>query len=227
MHTARSMLLEAILIGIGARAVQAFGSIPHHNTFTLCNPDPSLLVWDKAWDAATPGGEGREGLLLNVGWLKVPILYDQPGLEALGTPLGYTAIRVSTVTKCAAGAKPILTHCGGPGTTNDCLLMTKYYPAFLPMLKDGTYDNLAITQRGVSNDNNPATDPTDKWAAVPFFQEDGTRVKPFPQITCYSPMSKSALDAVRKARGCLPRPRPRREHNVAAPYGHALAHAQQ
>ena len=217
------MLLKAILIGIGARAVQAFGSIPHHNTFTLCNPDPSLLVWDKAWDAATPVGEG---LLLNVGWLKVPILYDQPGLEALGAPLGYAAIRVSTVTKCAAGAKPILNHCGGPGSTNKCLLMPEYPDAWArAMLNEGTYDNLAITQRGVSNDD--SFNPTDTWAAVPFYQEDGTRVKPFPQITCYSPMSKSALDAVRKARGCLPRPLPRREHNVAAPYGHALAHAQQ
>ena len=205
------------LIAFGATAVRGFGSIPQPASFSICNPDPDVLVWD-----TTPvPGELRK----YVGWLKVPILHEQPSLERLEVPLGFTALRVSVFTKCAAGAKPILTHCGGPGSTNDCLLMTK--PGAPPMLNDGTYDNLAITQRGVSNDNNPATDPTDKWAAVPFFQEDGTRVKPFPQITCYSPMSKSALDAVRKARGCLPRPRPRREHNVAAPYGHALAHAQQ
>ena len=89
------------LIAFGAAAVRGFGSIPQPASFSICNPDPEVLVWD-----TTPvPGELRK----YVGWLKVPILHEQPSLERLEVPLGFTALRVSVFTKCAAGAKPLLT----------------------------------------------------------------------------------------------------------------------
>ena len=79
------MMLKAILLGVGTTAVTAFGSIPtgcsggkrcSGTEYTMCNPDPDVLVWDDPWEAArTLRSEGRIAML-NVGWLKVPILYD-------------------------------------------------------------------------------------------------------------------------------------------------------
>ena len=90
------------LTAFGATAVRAFGSIPHPHPspFSVCNPDPNVLVWDTT---PVPGE-----LKTYRGWLKVPILHEQPSLERLGEPLGFTALRVAVQTKCAAGAKPIL-----------------------------------------------------------------------------------------------------------------------
>ena len=67
------------------------------------------------------------------------------------------------------------------------------------LLEEGVYDNLAITQRGVKDNDSPI-DPLDEQAAVPFFQDDGTtRVKRFPTIKCKEPFSGSAFRAVRDA----------------------------
>ena len=124
------MMIRVVLLGVGTAAVTAFGSIPtgcsggkrcSGATYTLCNPDPDVLVWDDPWETARTLMNAHGSAMLNVGWLKVPILYDQPGLEELGTPLGYTALRVSVATTCAPTAKPILSHCGGPASGNECL----------------------------------------------------------------------------------------------------------
>lgn len=106
---ARASLKTAVaLIAFGATAVGAFGAIPRSQSapFTFCNPDPDVLVWDTA---PVPGE-----LETYVGWLKVPILHEQPSLERLGVPLGFTALRVAGRTQCAADAKPILTVCVPP-----------------------------------------------------------------------------------------------------------------
>ena len=99
------------LIAFGATAVRGFGSIPQPASFSICNPDPDVLVWDTT---PVPGELKRY-----VGWLKVPILHEQPSLERLEVPLGFTALRVSVLTKCAAGAKALLTvrasQCPGAG----------------------------------------------------------------------------------------------------------------
>lgn len=155
--------------------------------YTLCDPDPAHLVWD------LPVVE-VDGIRNLKGWLKVPILYDQPALFGANASLGFTALRVAAATRCVSGARPIFTHCGGPGTDLSCLLMNFNFGA--SDLLGEQFDNLAITQRGIppgpGNDEDPPP--------VPFFQLDGkTRVRPFPVIKCFRPDSSYALRVVRKA----------------------------
>ena len=104
------------MIGLTTAAL-GFGSNPQPRptSFSLCEPNPEYLVWDTK--------QQEDGLVLletgvplpqttepatYFGWLKVPILHDQPGLEELGVPLGYTALRVSVMTRCSPAAKPLL-----------------------------------------------------------------------------------------------------------------------
>jgi len=131
------------------------------------------------------------GLYNLKGWLKVPILYNQPGLELIGQPLGFSAIRVSALTTCEPGHNAALTHCGGPGSTLSCLLF-KWYRMF--DLLSMSWDNLAITQRGID-----ATKVDPNPPKVPFVQADGmTPVEPFPVINCYEAGSFHALAEVSK-----------------------------
>eukprot|EP00316_Scyphosphaera_apsteinii_P011441 CAMPEP_0119343218 /NCGR_PEP_ID=MMETSP1333-20130426/106330_1 /TAXON_ID=418940 /ORGANISM="Scyphosphaera apsteinii, Strain RCC1455" /LENGTH=724 /DNA_ID=CAMNT_0007355599 /DNA_START=33 /DNA_END=2209 /DNA_ORIENTATION=- len=159
---------------------------------SLCSPDPDLLAWDT----------GPELPQIDVpqtykGWLKVPILHDQPSLKELGIPLGYTAVRVAVMTKCAKGAKPILTHCGGPASGNECLIVD-HFESTKHLLGNGMYDNLAITQRGIEKSD--VSHDTDDDSPVPFKQDDGkTPVKRFPAIACYRFSSVYAIRAVKSA----------------------------
>ncbi|EOD06057.1 hypothetical protein EMIHUDRAFT_121369 [Emiliania huxleyi CCMP1516] len=175
------------MIGLAIAAL-GFGTQP--KSFSLCEPNPEYLVWDiKPEQTAWP--------LVYLGWLKVPILHDQPGLEELGVPLGYTALRVSVYTRCAPAAKPLLSHCGGPGTDNSCHLMMGAETN--PLVEQGLYDNLAITQRGIATEADNRYDDDDNLPPVPFEDEDGTPVTRFPTIKCLSPGSDYTLNAVKAA----------------------------
>mmetsp|Transcript_22232 Transcript_22232/g.57098 ORF Transcript_22232/g.57098 Transcript_22232/m.57098 type:complete len:665 (-) Transcript_22232:272-2266(-) len=165
-------------------------SAPFSFGFSLCNPDPNLLIWD------SDTTQLHNGMTLKVGWLKVPIIYEQPGLESIGKELGFSAIRVSAATTCEPGAKVVLTHCGGPGTANACLNVPAYQMTGL--------DNIAITQRGLPSQNShylsnmhplfePFRDVDADPPSVPFVQADGEPVKPFPAIMCYPWHSFRAL----------------------------------
>jgi len=128
------------------------------------------------------------------GWLKVPILREQPGLEMIGEPLGFTALRVAVVTKCAPGAKPIFSHCGGPGSHNNCHL-ADIFESTKHLVIDGVYDNFAITQRGIKAG-------VGDWKQVPFMQDTPygvKRVEGFPAIACYDFVSGYAFRAVKAA----------------------------
>jgi len=64
------------------------------------------------------------------------------------------------------------------------------------LVKDGTYDNLAITQRGITKAH--PFDPT--HAPVPFKDLDGkSAVKAFPDIRCFESTSVHALRMVKQA----------------------------
>jgi hypothetical protein len=139
------------------------------------------------------------------GWLKVPILHDSPGLDLLGKNLGYTALRLSVATKCSPGAKPLFSHCGGPGSYLSCLML--HHHLNMPLLEDGTYDNLAITQRGVEPEGAYKMFPDMDAVPVPFFQQvedaDGKEtsepVKPFPIIKCYDSFGDYGKEGLLKA----------------------------
>lgn len=73
-----------------------------------------------------------------------------------------------------------------------------HYGETKPLLHEGVYDNLAITQRGVATrKNNPEKEGGPP--PVPFVQKDGARVTHFPTIKCLHPLSDYASNAVRAA----------------------------
>lgn len=84
--------------------------------WTTAHPDPSKLEWTGDWDigkGALVGGQNRTG---KMGYLTVPLDYYDPD-----SPKIKLRVRVALATSQPAEKGPILFHCGGPGSTDDCM----------------------------------------------------------------------------------------------------------
>jgi len=191
--TAGCLALVALGYALGRVAppavhAQAVASTPVPARYTLCRPDPRLLVWDEDAVALVHAAGGLPVYLK--GWLNVPLVHEKTLLAPLLLASPQVAVRVAAYTDCAPKAlSPLLTHCGGPGSGNDCLTI----PQLLPDL-NASLDNLAISQRGVLPPRWDRRPPT-----VPFKNADGSRVYAYPNITCYQPWATPIVDHVRAA----------------------------
>ena len=66
------------------------------------------------------------------------------------------------------------------------------------LVYNGTYDNLAITQRGIRGSVGIDYPPQNR-RPIQWVQDDGSAVTPFPTINCIPPYSNQAAADVRKA----------------------------
>ena len=156
--------------------------------YSFCRPDPNVLVWDEDFEQLV---RARAAAVLVKGWLSVPLVHERELLAPIGLESPRVALRVAGYSDCAPKARaPLLTHCGGPGSGNDCLSIANLLPTLSPAL-----DNFAISQRGVIAPRSDRRPPP-----VPFRSADGReRVRAFPTITCYTSWATPIIDTVRRA----------------------------
>ncbi|EOD13261.1 hypothetical protein EMIHUDRAFT_119932 [Emiliania huxleyi CCMP1516] len=136
-------LAASSIIGYAASRADATGSerlAQAPPTWSLLNPDPSLLEWKlikprrELHRSAKWSGVGDEKVL--VGYLRVPLDYD----EGSAASQVHLRLRV-TVVLTGANDDVVLYHCGGPGSTDSCAFFQDGY--------NGTFHSLGIQQRGV------------------------------------------------------------------------------
>lgn len=133
-------------------------------SFSLIEPDPTLLIWDKN----TSGYYPTTGFFELSGWLKVPLSHEDVRVSP-DAKVPHVCLRIMALTKSenpSLGA--MLMHCGGPGSDRMC--------AHTGANQFGQYDFafLGISQRGVQ----------DAATSCPFEEADGAPVTPFPYLSC-------------------------------------------
>lgn len=119
--------------------------------YSVVNPDPTLLVWDK-----TP----MTNETVN-GWLTVPLDPEKATSDKVRVRV---TVQLAKVQPAADGI--ILGHCGGPGSKKECGIGLKGMQFGIP----DTFDHFGIDQRGVGESlppNWPAAFPqTDALKAI-------------------------------------------------------------
>lgn len=167
----------------GQRMMKPDGEAPKEDNavsakWSFTDPDPDILVWD-TWLENT--GYEAEGQKVAVGWLKTPLVHDPDMSPYEAVP--YVCLRVKGIPAMNQPAKhgPLLGHCGGPGSDNNCLLNAAMdiNGKGNESLLSADFDVWAISQRGVGlGDEQNNTPP------CPFRYASGEDILPFPEIKC-------------------------------------------
>lgn len=158
--------------------------------WSFTDPDPDVLIWD-TWLENT--GYEAEGQKVAVGWLKTPLVHDPDMSPYEAVP--YVCLRVKGIAAMNQPAKhgPLLGHCGGPGSDNNCLLN-----AAMDINGKGNestlsadFDVWAISQRGVG-----LGDEWNNTPPCPFKYASGEAILPFPEIKCNEILTNPFLSQV-------------------------------
>ncbi|CAE7725932.1 unnamed protein product [Symbiodinium sp. CCMP2456] len=141
------------------------------------NPDPEVLVWDEQVST-------KDGLQSYFGWLKTPLVHDMAMLPYEEVPYVCLRVRAIPATEQPAKNGPLLFHCGGPGSGNECAADSS---RSFDINGEGNqsrhkdFDWWSVDQRGVGTEGHSMNITT---PPCPFNYSTGEPILPFPRMQC-------------------------------------------